>query len=206
MTASTAKIAFAATLADGTVVTRTSGTMPYVAITDGDTLIWHQSLAAAHKAATSRQQTWKSGVPAKVIPVTMTAIIGKMNNWAPEVNGWGEIPAEAFTELVAAKRAPVVDADAEVARKAKAAADRRRQRAAKKAREEATEVAPLVSVEAAVDAEIERRVAAKAKEAYEATNGTPEVKLHRDQRVIDGGRIVWRNTKTYKDWVAAQAS
>ncbi|UJQ86619.1 hypothetical protein SEA_PENGUINLOVER67_97 [Mycobacterium phage PenguinLover67] len=151
---------------EGETFTRTSGTMPYVAISVGSQVIWHKSFAAAHKAAVSRQQTWKTGKPAEVVPVIPTAINGKITA-EDFAEGWGDIPASAFTELVAAKlgggivqseldrrveSAPVpsqeeiedtiqAEMDAQAAKRAKAAADRRRQRAAKKARENGTTVA-----------------------------------------------------------------
>lgn len=86
------------------VTTRTSGTMPYVAVVFGDSETWHKSFAAAHKAATSRQHTWRTGKPGTVVPCYPTKINGKLGDWTPEVDGWGDIPASAFTELVAAKR------------------------------------------------------------------------------------------------------
>lgn len=142
---------------NGETFTRTSGTMPYVAISVGSQVIWHKSFAAAHKAAVSRQQTWSTGKPAEVVPVIPTAINGKITA-EDFAEGWGDIPASAFTELVAAKLGTVEEApaeeapaseddaiqaemDAQAAKRAKAAADRRRQRAAKKARENGTTVA-----------------------------------------------------------------
>lgn len=97
---------------NGQTYTRTSGTMPYVAITVGSQVQWHKSFAAAHKAATSRTQTYATGVPAEVVPVVPTAIQGKLGDWHPEVDGWGDIPAAAFAELVAAKAAPAPAAKA----------------------------------------------------------------------------------------------
>lgn len=99
-----AQIEFTAALPDGTTVTRTSGTMPYVAITYGSQIQWHKTMAAAMKAAVSRAQTYRTGAPAKVIPVTPTAIKGKLGTWTPHIDGWGDIPASAFTALVEAKR------------------------------------------------------------------------------------------------------
>ncbi|AYD82085.1 hypothetical protein I5G60_gp93 [Mycobacterium phage Saguaro] len=99
-----ATVTFTATH-NGETFTRTSGTMPYVAVTVGSQVQWHKSFAAAHKAAVSRVQTYSTGVPADVVPVTPTAINGNLGDWTPEVDGWGDIPAEAFAELVAAKRA-----------------------------------------------------------------------------------------------------
>jgi hypothetical protein len=99
-----ATITFTATH-EGETYTRTSGTMPYVAITVGSQVQWHKSFASAHKAAVSRTQTYRTGVPATVIPAVPTAINGKLGDWTPEVDGWGDIPASAFTELVADKLA-----------------------------------------------------------------------------------------------------
>lgn len=98
-----ATITFTATL-NGETFERTSGTMPYVAVSVGSQVQWHKSFAAAHKAAVSRTQTYSTGVPAEVIPALPTKINGKLGDWTPEVDGWGDIPASAFTELVAAKR------------------------------------------------------------------------------------------------------
>ncbi|AHJ88400.1 hypothetical protein Hosp_095 [Mycobacterium phage Hosp] len=80
-------------------VTRTSGTMPYVATVEGVT--WHKTFAAAYAAAKGRQHA----PGAKVYPVVPTAINGKIDG-TEFTEGWGDIPAEAFTELVAAKLAP----------------------------------------------------------------------------------------------------
>lgn len=163
-----AQIEFTATLPDGTTETRTTGTMPYIAASiivlgDGSATVysWHKTADAAHKAARTgytAKVAANRGGKAAVVPVVPTAIKGKLGTWEPHVKGWGDIPAEAFTDLVAAKAAPKSEAlpvavaknlqfliqpypgaaeDIETARKAKAAADRRRQRAAKKAREAA---------------------------------------------------------------------
>lgn len=109
-----ATITFTATH-EGETFTRTSGTMPYVAITVGSQVQWHKSFAAAHKAAVSRTQTWKTGKPAAVVPAYPTAINGKVNA-EDFAEGWGDIPASAFTELLAlkaeGKKADVTPADA----------------------------------------------------------------------------------------------
>lgn len=113
-----AKIEFTAQVpgTEDAPITRSSGTMPYVAYAGGT---WHKSFASAHKAATDRYHAPGT----KVYPVLPTKITGKLGDWTPEVDGWGDIPASAFTELVAAKRAgrkaaaPVaeIEAPAEVA-------------------------------------------------------------------------------------------
>ncbi len=109
-----ATITFTATH-EGETYTRTSGTMPYVAITVGSQVQWHKSFAAAHKAAVSRTQTYYTNRPAAVVPCAPTAINGKLGDWTPEVDGWGDIPASAFAELVAAKNAPkAISAEAPV--------------------------------------------------------------------------------------------
>ena len=88
----------------GETYTRTSGTMPYVAVSVGSQVQWHKTFAAAHKAAVSKVQTWQTGKPADVIPAVPTAINGKID--ADDfAEGWGDIPAEAFAELVAEKLA-----------------------------------------------------------------------------------------------------
>ena len=97
-----ATITFTATEADGTEHTRTSGTMPYVAISVGSQVIWHKSFAAAYKAAASRQQTWRTGKVAEVIPAYPTKINGKIDA-DTFAEGWGDIPASAFEALVAEK-------------------------------------------------------------------------------------------------------
>lgn len=99
-----AKIEFTATH-DGTTETRTSGTMPYVAAVFGVGVTWHKSIAAAHKAAKSGQHIHNNPAGGVVVPAIPTAIVGKLGDWTPEVDGWGDIPASAFTELVAAKKA-----------------------------------------------------------------------------------------------------
>jgi hypothetical protein len=138
----------------GETVTRSSGTMPYVAVVFGDGLTWHKTFAAARLAAKSSQHTWKSGRIGKVVLATPTAINGKIE--ADEFSGgWGDIPASAFTELVAAKNTPK-DAPADDA-KARRAAKARARRAAAKAAQAA-----------------QAAVAAKAAQAYEATNGKPD--------------------------------
>ena len=110
---------------------------------------WHKTVAAAYTAArtgyTGKVAATHGGT-ADVLLVVPTAIKGKLGDWHPEVNGWGDIPASAFTELVAAKvgtpapakKAPKAKAKTELTdeeRRAKAAADRRRQRAAKRDRD-----------------------------------------------------------------------
>lgn len=110
-----ATITFTATEADGTEHTRTSGTMPYVAISVGSQVIWHKSFAAAYKAASSRQQTWRTGKVAEVIPAYPTKINGKIDA-DTFAEGWGDIPASAFEALVAEKlgtAAPVAEVVAE---------------------------------------------------------------------------------------------
>lgn len=91
----------------GETFTRTTGSMPYVAITVGSQVIWHKSLEAAHRAATSRQQTWNTNKPADVVPVTPAAINGKLGDWTPHIDGWGDIPASAFAALVDGPKAKV---------------------------------------------------------------------------------------------------
>lgn len=107
-----ATITFTATLPSGETVTRTSGTMPYVATVNGVT--WHKTFASAQKAATGRQH----GPGAQVIPVVPTAINGKITaeDWA---DGWGEIDREVLATLVAAKLADQAP-KAKAPRKAKA--------------------------------------------------------------------------------------
>jgi hypothetical protein len=96
-----ATITFTATnQATGEVATRSSGTMPYTHAVFGTGVTWHKSMASAFKAATSRQHD-SSGT---VVPAVPTAINGKLGDWTPEVDGWGEIPAEAFAELATVKR------------------------------------------------------------------------------------------------------
>jgi len=97
-----AKIEFTA-VHDGETFTRTTGTMPYVAVTVGSQVQWHKSMEAAQQAAVSKTQTYRTGVPATIVPARPTAIKGKLGDWTPHIDGWGEIPAEAFAELVAAK-------------------------------------------------------------------------------------------------------
>lgn len=167
-----ATITFTGITAEGETVTRTSGTMPYVAYAGGT---WHKSFAAAHKAATDRYHAPGT----KVIPVYPTAVNGKVT--AEDVaeiaeHGWGDIDRERLLAVYQAKlagspsqaaldarveSAPVpsqddIDAtiqaemDAQAAKRAKAAADRRRQRAAKKARENG-EAEVVAKVEKAIE-------------------------------------------------------
>ncbi|AGT14004.1 hypothetical protein PHELEMICH_90 [Mycobacterium phage Phelemich] len=186
-----AKIEFTA-VHEGHTYTRTSGTMPYVAITVGSQVQWHKTMASAAKASTSREQTYSTGVPATIVPVKPTAIKGKLGEWMPDIDGWGEIPASAFAELVAAKNKGKVTASKHVANnvtvyetadaaldaiEAEFAADLQPEAVITMADGEVTaeeiEPEPLMTVDAAVDAEIARRA-----EAAEAT-----VKLRITSRV-----------------------
>ena len=145
-------IEFTATAQDGTKATRISPSMPYVAALmvqgeDGHwgAYSWHKSFAAAHKAANGAHPARVYPVR-EVVPVVPTAIKGKVTE-AMFADGWGDIPASAFTELVAAKLA----AQAPAAPSAKdgketPAQARARQRAAKKAREAAAAEAPVAKV------------------------------------------------------------
>lgn len=208
-----ATITFTATH-DGETFTRTSGTMPYVAITVGSQVQWHKSFAAAHKAAVSRTQTWKTGVPATVVPAFPTAINGKIDG-SEFTEGWGDIPASAFTELVEAKlggkaepvaeEAPAeedaiqAEMDEQAAKRAKAAADRRRQRAAKKAREAGAEQ-PVAEAPAVYPGEAEfdqlraakearQRIAPAAEKAEKAPAKPKGVKA-----ITAEGKKVWRGS------------
>lgn len=170
-----AQIEFTATEADGTVHTRTSGTMPYVAFAGGT---WHKSYAAAVKASTDRYHA----AGTKVIAVVPTKIVGKLGDWTPQLDGWGDIPASAFTALVEAKlpamaqkiESPVTGASilagAVAAAKETPAQARARQRAAKKAREAAALVVEVAQA-ATVDAPI----------------------LKKGQKLVDG-KPVWKNS------------
>ncbi|APQ42353.1 hypothetical protein PBI_RICH_95 [Mycobacterium phage Rich] len=152
-----AKIEFTAQIpgTEDAPVTRTSGTMPYVATVDGVT--WHKSFASAYKAAQGRQ----FGPGATVYPVLPTAIKGKLGDWTPEIDGWGEIPASAFTELVAAKNASKT-----VALPIEIAAETPGADPVETEAEAPAPVEELMTVDAAVDAEIARR--AEAAEEIEA--------------------------------------
>ncbi|QBZ72613.1 hypothetical protein SEA_COFFEE_91 [Mycobacterium phage Coffee] len=111
-----AKFTFTVDLPNGETVTRTSGTMPYIAATiivqaDGEAFVhtWHKSsLAAEANARTGygAKRAQQLGGQAIVVPVRITAVAGKLGDWHPEVDGWGEIAPEAFAEVVAAKAAP----------------------------------------------------------------------------------------------------
>lgn len=182
---------------DGQTYTRTSGTMPYVAITVGSQVQWHKSFAAAHKAATSRTQTYATGVPAAVVPVAVSSVQGKLGDWHPEVDGWGDIPAAAFAEAVAAKNGaaqPVAPAAKVNSRGETPAQARARQRAAKKAREAGEQPAPAAE-DAAIQAEMDAQAATRAKAAP-----APEMALVRvegkPQARLDtiSGKLVWRNS------------
>lgn len=126
------------------------------------------------------------------MPVTPTAIKGKLGEWMPDIDGWGEIPASAFAELVAAKNAKGkvaapkhVSDNVTVYETADAALDAIEAEFAAELQPEAvitlTEgeavVEPLMTVEAAVDAEIARRA-----EVAEETTEAP-VKLRITSRV-----------------------
>jgi hypothetical protein len=78
-------------------ITRSSGTMPYVAYTGGT---WHKSFAAAYKASTDR---YHGGTP--VYPVVPVKFNGKPSDRWPETvtEGWGDIPAATMRALLADK-------------------------------------------------------------------------------------------------------
>ncbi|AUX82148.1 hypothetical protein SEA_HOLEINONE_91 [Mycobacterium phage Holeinone] len=111
-----AKFTFTVDLPNGETETRTSGTMPYIAATiivqaNGEAFVhtWHKSsLAAEANARTGygAKRAQQLGGQAIVVPVRITAVAGKLGDWHPEVDGWGEIAPEAFAEVVAAKAAP----------------------------------------------------------------------------------------------------
>ena len=187
---------------DGQTYTRTSGTMPYVAITVGSQVQWHKTMASAYKAATSRTQTYYTGVPATVVPVVPAAINGKLGDWHPEVDGWGDIPAAAFAELVAAKNgaAPAKAAKAVNAKGETPAQARARQRAAKKARESGAtgggvpELMPGSIAKnlatAKTTAQVVADIAAEAPEmVLVRVDGKPQARLD-----TMSGKLVWRNS------------
>lgn len=78
-------------------ITRSSGTMPYVAYTGGT---WHKSFAAAFKASTDRYHGGTTVYP--VVPVKFN---GKPSDRWPETvtEGWGDIPAATMRALLADK-------------------------------------------------------------------------------------------------------
>ncbi|WYA78746.1 hypothetical protein Vic_00089 [Mycolicibacterium phage Vic9] len=125
-----AKFTFTVDLPNGETETRTSGTMPYIAATiivqaDGEAFVhtWHKSsLAAEANARTGygAKRAQQLGGQAIVVPVRITAVAGKLGDWHPEVDGWGEIAPEAFAEVVAAKAAPKAAAPKAAAAKAAA--------------------------------------------------------------------------------------
>lgn len=203
-----ATITFTATTPEGEIVTRTSGTMPYVAYAGGT---WHKSFAAAHKAATDRYHA----VGTQVVPVLPTAINGKVDDRLREIatTGWGDIPAATIAALIEDKEAekarqagevvvqlamPVEDdtiqaeMDDQAAKRAKAAADRRRQRADKKARELGlTGEAILASAKAAAEAQapVEKSPAPEAEMVLVKVDGKPQARMD-----TVSGKLVWRNS------------
>ncbi|AXH69094.1 hypothetical protein SABELLA_92 [Mycobacterium phage Sabella] len=221
-----AKFTFTVDLPNGEVATRTSGTMPYIAATiivaaDGEAFVhtWHKSsLAAEANARTGygAKRAQQLGGQAIVVPVRITAVAGKLGDWHPEVDGWGEIAPEAFAEVVAAKAAPKV---APKAAKAEAATEEDKAEVAKaeaaveapkfrshKGGEYRAEVAGVlyrVVRKTVTEFAAQRKTAAgwedlgtagdrAAAEAIVATKAAG-TKLAKNQVVRDG-KIVWRNS------------
>ncbi|QCG77155.1 hypothetical protein SEA_BANANAFISH_93 [Mycobacterium phage Bananafish] len=221
-----AKFTFTVDLPNGETETRTSGTMPYIAATiivqaDGEAFVhtWHKSsLAAEANARTGygAKRAQQLGGQAIVVPVRITAVAGKLGDWHPEVDGWGEIAPEAFAEVVAAKAAPKV---APKAAKAEAATEEDKAEVAKaeaaveapkfrshKGGEYRAEVAGVlyrVVRKTVTEFAAQRKTAAgwedlgtagdrAAAEAIVATKAAG-TKLAKNQVVRDG-KIVWRNS------------
>ncbi|QHB36789.1 hypothetical protein SEA_LEPHLEUR_92 [Mycobacterium phage Lephleur] len=225
-----AKFTFTVDLPNGEVATRTSGTMPYIAATiivqaDGEAFVhtWHKSsLAAEANARTGygAKRAQQLGGQAIVVPVRITAVAGKLGDWHPEVDGWGEIAPEAFAEVVAAKAAPKAATGADVlASAAEAATEEDKAEAAKaeaaveapkfrshKGGEYRAEVAGVlyrVVRKTVTEFAAQRKTAAgwedlgtagdrAAAEAIVATKAAG-TKLAKNQVVRDG-KIVWRNS------------
>ncbi|AUX82294.1 hypothetical protein SEA_ITSYBITSY1_89 [Mycobacterium phage ItsyBitsy1] len=225
-----AKFTFTVDLPNGETVTRTSGTMPYIAATiivaaDGEAFVhtWHKSsLAAEANARTGygAKRAQQLGGQAIVVPVRITAVSGKLGDWHPEVDGWGEIAPEAFAEVVAAKVAPKVATGADVlASAAEAATEEDKAEVAKaeaaveapkfrshKGGEYRAEVAGVlyrVVRKTVTEFAAQRKTAAgwedlgtagdrAAAEAIVATKAAG-TKLAKNQVVRDG-KIVWRNS------------
>ncbi|AKU45290.1 hypothetical protein GODINES_91 [Mycobacterium phage Godines] len=216
-----AKFTFTVDLPNGEVATRTSGTMPYIAATiivqaDGEAFVhtWHKSsLAAEANARTGygAKRAQQLGGQAIVVPVRITAVAGKLGDWHPEVDGWGEIAPEAFAEVVAAKAAPKAapkaateEDKAEVA-KAEAAVEAPKFRSHKggEYRAEVAGVLYRVVRKTVTEFAAQRKTAAgwedlgtagdrAAAEAIVATKAAG-TKLAKNQVVRDG-KIVWRNS------------
>ncbi|UVK60729.1 hypothetical protein SEA_PHANTASMAGORIA_90 [Mycobacterium phage Phantasmagoria] len=220
-----AKFTFTVDLPNGETETRTSGTMPYIAATiivqaDGEAFVhtWHKSsLAAEANARTGygAKRAQQLGGQAIVVPVRITAVAGKLGDWHPEVDGWGEIAPEAFAEVVAAKAAPKAATGADVlasavevateAAKAEAAVEAPKFRSHKggEYRAEVAGVLYRVVRKTVTEFAAQRKTAAgwedlgtagdrAAAEAIVATKAAG-TKLAKNQVVRDG-KIVWRNS------------
>ncbi|UVK61496.1 hypothetical protein SEA_BLOCKER23_92 [Mycobacterium phage Blocker23] len=211
-----AKFTFTVDLPNGEVATRTSGTMPYIAATiivqaDGEAFVhtWHKSsLAAEANARTGygAKRAQQLGGQAIVVPVRITAVAGKLGDWHPEVDGWGEIAPEAFAEVVAAKVAPKVATGADVLASAVEAAVEAPKFRSHKGGEYRAKVAGVlyrVVRKTVTEFAAQRKTAAgwedlgtagdrAAAEAIVATKAAG-TKLAKNQVVRDG-KIVWRNS------------
>jgi len=127
-------VTFAATVGDRTE-TRTSGTMPYVAVSAivddkgvGAVFSWHKTYAAAHQAARTgytAQVALSNGKRAVVLPATPTKVNGKVTDefQALATTGWGDIPAEVMAKVIASKTAKADATDAPAVKTAKAHRD-----------------------------------------------------------------------------------
>ncbi|AER49010.1 hypothetical protein SEA_DONNY_97 [Mycobacterium phage Donny] len=164
-----AKIEFTATAPNGETFTRTSGTMPYTHVlmtggSEGDgwgPYSWHKSYAAAEKARSGKTGAYfaTKGYRSEIVEAVPTAVRGKavVGEFTAE-NGWAE---DAINALIEAKNAPKAD---ELPIEIEAEAP-----GVDPVETEAQAPAPveeLMTVDAAVDAEIARR--AEAAEEIEA--------------------------------------
>lgn len=103
-------ITFTATAPNGAEFTRTSGTMPYVAVlvvsrdgSDWGDYSWHKTAEAAHKAAATGYAA-KAGYPhRRVVPAVPTSVQGKVH--AGQFDDWPQGCAELVdAKLAGAKR------------------------------------------------------------------------------------------------------
>lgn len=190
-----ATITFTATRADGTEVSRTSGTMAYTHTVDGIT--WHKSYAGAVKSA---NYSWSSA--SMIVEVFATKVNGKVDAetrqfYVDAETDWTPAQRQAILDLIDAKMARTTPTDAKrEAALAEAgfpvketpAQARARQRAAKKERD---------AKAAAWEAEMAAEAAARATEEFiEGVPSLPVIENHdgfkteADLAVVDAANMV----------------
>lgn len=175
-----ATFTFTATAPNGSEATRTTGSMPYVAVLmtadpgkdNWGPYSWHKTQAAAVKAS---QSSAHQGRQTEVVPAVPTSVQGKITV-AEVADGWGDIPADVLVALVEATAAGKPKAKAE----APAKVTKAKRQPAPKAKAEGT-----IVIAAEADAAEVKRAKRRARRLARRAAETPEAKAERLARRRD---------------------